>query len=164
MKTPKLYLILVSICLAIVAIIAGDNYLFPRSSHEETLDNGTTDISSRKSGRHVAYYFLTKEGGKYQVSSSLYNHILIGEQIRIERATIFRKPVRLGWYREGRYYSMPISAINGSYTGDVIIIALLIFGLLVLTGILKVDTARRRTWVYLYCMATAGTLLFYLTY
>lgn len=160
MESPNTYRIIAGIALAITLIIAGDNYVFPVNSHSEIIENGTTDTRSK----HTAYWLLTKEGGKYRVSGQVFNTTLIGDEIRIDRAMITGQPVQLGWCKNGHCYTTPISIVNNNYLSSFLLLLLIIYPLLVLTGLVKINTSGRSSWLYLYCTTVAGLLFFYFTY
>jgi hypothetical protein len=163
MESPKTYRIIVSITLAVAVLIGCEHYVFPVSSRDEILDNGTSDVHYGKRA-HTAWYFITKEGSKIRVPEQAYNRILIGEKIRIDRSLIFRVPISLGWYQPSQVYTVPIGVMNDNHLGDAIMVILILFGVLVLTGVYKINKPYHATFIYLYAVGTAATLLFYLTY
>jgi hypothetical protein len=147
------------IAFVLLAVLILDIYVFPKKVSKEIVDNGTIDGGPKRSTE--TFYLLTKTGNKYRVTETLFNTILIEQEIGIYRTFLFRRVSKISWCEtDGTCYSQDIGAFIHGVFEYLMLGGLCLVSLLSASGILKLY------WInnYVLLCLSAGIFAYYLVF
>lgn len=147
------------IAFVLLAVLILDVYVFPKKESKEVVDNGTIDGGPKRSRQ--TYYLLTKTGNKYRVTETLFNTILIDQEIRIHKTYLFKRVSKVSWCEtNGTCYMQHIGALVPDVFNYLFVGGLCLISLLSTAGILKFH------WInnYILLCLSAGLFAYYLVF
>ena len=145
------------IAFMLIALLILDLFCLPKKESREVVDNGTIN----EMGSTDEYYLITRDRNRYQVPKSLFNTILIDQEIGIHKTLLFGRYVKISWCEVDRLcYIQNTSAFNTTAFAYIMLGALCLASLLSASGILKIHTLNN----YVLLFFSAGTFAYYFVY